>query len=144
MEKSSEGANAHAAGQTEYTIADASGKAGERKLAAIAKVPGPAREQIAETLANRDLNMPQRVGGELGQALGAPARRAASGALINRKPSREAGPLYRRPRSWSGLEQAIKDIVRRSDRQAGLKRGFEIQRIAAAGQATPHNQRNQY
>ena len=131
--------NARAAGQTEYTLADALGKEGERKLAAMAKVPGPAREQIAEILAQRNLNMPQRVGGEVGQALGAPASaEAATGTLISQA-ERQSSPLYRAAKdvpTWSNkLQEFLDDPIAKQ----GLNAGVEIQRLRSAGSGTPFN-----
>jgi len=127
--------DAHAAGQTDYTIADAIGHAGERKLTGLAKVPGPAREQITELLTNRGLEMPQRVGGEVGRALGAPRTAAMETEALIDRAGREAGPLYRRAEQvnhpiWN---DAIRDIVSDPIARAGLRRGIELQRIEAAG-----------
>jgi hypothetical protein len=127
--------DAHAAGQTDYTIADAIGHAGERKLTGVAKVPGPGREMITEVLANRGLDMPQRTGGEVARALGAPRTAAVETEALIDRAGREAGPLYRQAEQvghpvWN---DAIRDIVSDPIAKAGLKRGIEIQRIEAAG-----------
>lgn len=126
--------DAHAAGQTEYTIADAIGHAGERKLAGVAKVPGPAREQITEALASRSLSTPQRIGGELGQAMNAPRTAAAETERLIDKASRESAPLYRQAeRAGPIWNDAIADIVNDPIAKTALRRGAEIQRIEAAG-----------
>src|SRR4029077_13588919 len=62
-------ADANAAGQP-YAVADALGKEGQRKLASMAKVPGPQRDEITTFLRDRDLNMPARVGGQVERGLG--------------------------------------------------------------------------
>jgi hypothetical protein len=126
--------DAHAAGQTDYTIADAIGHAGERKLTGLAKVPGPAREQITELLTNRGLEMPQRVGGEVGRALDAPGTAAAATERLIDLAGRKAGPLYRQAEQVGPVwNDAIKDIISDPIAKAGLRRGVEIQRIEAAG-----------
>ena len=122
--------NAHAAGQTDYTIADAIGKEGQRKLAAMAKAPGEQRQRIAELMDERNINMPARVSEEVGTALGAPGTaRQAQDALIQeaRTASR---PLYAAAEQhgpvWTDrLQSFFDDPIMRQ----GLRQGVEVQRL---------------
>lgn len=134
--------NAHAAGQTEYTIADALGVEGQRKLAAMAKSPGAQRDTITELIDSRTINMPHRVSGEVSHALGAPGTaRQAQEALIDRA-SREAGPLYRQAEhSGPVWNNAIQEILDTPQGKAGIKAGVNIQRMEAAGSGKPFNPR---
>jgi hypothetical protein len=134
-------ANAHAAGQTEYTLADALGKEGQRGLAAVAKQPGPARERVTEALTTRDLGMPIRVGSQVGTALGAPASaKQATTALIDQAET-AARPLYQRAEQvghpvWNNV---MEDIFKTPEAKAGLAEGVAVQRIRNAGTNAPFN-----
>lgn len=131
--------DARAAGQTEYTLADAFGNAGQRKLTGMAKVPGPAREQIVEALTERNLNMPHRIGSEVGQALGAPASAEAATTALISQAQRQSSPLYRAAGevpTWSNrLQEFLDDPIAKQ----GLAAGVEIQRLRAAGTGRPFN-----
>jgi len=129
-------ADANAAGQP-YAVADALGKEGQRKLTAMAKVPGPQREAITEALVARDLNMPTRTGEEVGRALGAPTTaRAAQDELITQAGAR-AAPIYREAEqhpTWSNrLQEFISDPIA----QQGLRHGVELQRLRTVGTDRP-------
>lgn len=130
--------DAHAAGQP-YTVADVLGKEGQRKLTAMAKVPGPQRDRITDVLTARNLNMPERTGGEVGTALGAPTTaEAASTALVERA-GREAAPVYRaaeRIPTWSDrLQPFLDDPIARQ----GLAHGVQLQRLRSVGTDRPFN-----
>lgn len=56
-------ARAGADGQPEFTIADALGVSGQRRLSGIARGGGDASAEIADFLNNRQLNQPERVAG---------------------------------------------------------------------------------
>ncbi|MET0720665.1 MAG: hypothetical protein ABWY64_07500 [Tardiphaga sp.] len=131
-------ADANAAGQP-YTVADAIGKEGQRALTAQAKMPGEQRNLIAETLTTRDLNMPHRVGGEIGQGMGAPGSAEASRELLMESAKRGAAPLYRQAEAhptWSNrLQEFLDDPIAKQ----GLRRGIEIQRLEAVGNGRPFN-----
>lgn len=132
-------ANAQAAGQTDYTIADALGKEGARKLAAQAKVPGEARDQITDFLTARDLNMPTRTGAEVGKALGAPTTAAAAERSLVQQAETESAPLYTQAKqtpTWSPrIQQFLDDPIA----TAGLKQGVEVQRLRSVGTDKPFN-----
>jgi hypothetical protein len=132
-------ANAQAAGQTDYTLADALGKEGARKLAAQAKVPGEARDQITDFLTARDLNMPIRTGTEVGKALGAPTTAAAAEKSLVQQAETASAPLYSEAKqtpTWSPrIQQFLDDPIA----SAGLKQGVEVQRLRSAGTDTPFN-----
>ena len=133
--------NANAAGQP-YTIADALGHEGRRKLAGLAKTPGAQRERIIETLTARDLNMPIRTGSQVGRALGAPTTAEAASEALTQRAAREASPLYRAAEevpTWSPrLQEFIDDPIAR----AGLRHGVELQRLRSVGSDRPFNPRD--
>ncbi|WP_146038665.1 hypothetical protein [Paracoccus sp. SY] len=64
--------NAHAAGQTGYAIADATGYSGQRMLAGAARTPGDGRQEIVEFLTRRQDGQGRRIAGALDDALNAP------------------------------------------------------------------------
>lgn len=132
---------AHGAGQP-YAVAEAIGKEGQRALAAQAKVPGAQRQRIAETITARDLNMPQRVGQEVGEQYGAPTTAARASAELIDRASTQAAPVYRRAETvptWSSRLQTFLDdpIV-----GPGLRQGVELQRLRNVGTDRPFNPRD--
>jgi hypothetical protein len=130
-------AAARAAGQTDFTVADALKKEGQRKLAGLAKTPGPAREQITEVLTARDLNMPQRVGEEVGRKLGAPySAQASRDALIDRASTR-AAPLYRQAEGVTTWSPKLEEFWKHPDVQKGLAVGVRRQARDAVGTGQP-------
>jgi hypothetical protein len=132
-------AAARAAGQSDYTVADALGKEAQRKLAGVAKVPGPARERITDVLTARDLNMPERVGGEVGRKLGAPhTAEEASNALIEQAGA-NAAPLYRQAERVPTWNETIQRIIEDPIAQQGLRHGVELQRLRSLGTDRPFN-----
>jgi len=132
--------DAHAAGQTEYTLADAIGKEGQRKLGILAKIPGEARDRITEFMTNRDLNMPTRVVGEVNRALGVQGTaRQATDQLIDHA-NRTAGPLYRQAEhSGPVWNNAIDEILQTPAGRQGIARGVRIQQLETAGSGRPFN-----
>jgi hypothetical protein len=125
--------DARAAGQTEYTLADAFGNAGQRKLTGMAKVPGPAREQIVEALTERNLNMPHRVGSEIGQALGAPTTAAQATERLIDQARRQSSPLYKQAESVPTWSDKLQGFLESPLAKQGLAEGAEIQGIRVAG-----------
>jgi len=129
--------DANAAGQP-YTVADALGHEGQRKLAAMAKVPGPQREAIVQALTERDLNMPYRTTGAVDLALGAGGTAKQQAATLAERAKRDAGPLYREAEqhpTWSPKlqEQFLDNPIA----HAGLREGVELQRLRNAGTDKP-------
>lgn len=130
-------AAARAAGQSDFTVTDALGKEAQRKLAAVAKVPGPARERITDILTTRDLNMPERVGAEVGRKLGAPqSAEAARDALVT-SASANASPLYRQAEQVTTWSPRLQEFWRHPDVQVGLARGVRRQARDAVGTGRP-------
>lgn len=133
--------DAAAAGQP-FTVADALGKEGQRKLTAMAKTPGEQRALITEALTARDLNMPHRVGQEVGQAFGAPGTSEAAREALIARAKADAEPLYARAEAyptWSNrLQQFFDDPIARP----GLRQGVELQRLEAVGNNRPFNPRD--
>lgn len=60
-----------AAGQ-QYTLADATGNAGQRMLSGVARAPGDARQDIAEFLMNRQSDQGRRIAGQLDTSMNSP------------------------------------------------------------------------
>ena len=127
-------AAARAAGQTEYTIADALGKEGQRKLAAAAKVPGPAREQITEALTTRDLNMPERLVEQVGRKMGVTGTAQQATEELAERAGREAGPLYRQAENQGAVwNERIQEMLQDPIMQKGLAQGLKLQRLESLG-----------
>jgi hypothetical protein len=125
-----------AAGQP-YTVADVLGKEGERALAPLAKTPGEQRNAISEFLTERALNMPERVGGRVGEALGAPTTsKAAKDALVT-KASIEAAPIYRAAEKIPTWSERLQPFLEDPIAQAGLRNGVRLQRLRNAGTDQP-------
>lgn len=64
--------DAVAAGQPQYTVADALGNSGQRMLTGIVRAPGDARQGIVEALQARQAGQGRRLQGALEDAFGAP------------------------------------------------------------------------
>jgi hypothetical protein len=129
---------AHAAGQP-YTVADALGKEGVRKLTAMAKVPGAQRDEIYNVLTARDLNMPIRTGAEVGTQLGAPHTAEAAAEQLRQQASTQAAPLYRQSERVPTWNSRIEPFLADPIAQAGLRSGVEIQRLRSVGSGQPFN-----
>jgi len=128
-------ADANAAGQP-YTVADALGHEGARKLAAMAKVPGPQREAIVTALTERNLNMPVRTGEQVGQAMGAPNTARQAQETLYEKAQQASAPHYAAAEAhptWSSRLQ--EEFLDHPLAQQGLKKGVWIQSIENAGNA---------
>lgn len=134
-------AAARAAGQTDFTIADALGKEGQRKLAAVAKVAGPARDNITEILTARDLNMPQRVGEALTTKFNAPGTAAQETERLIKKASDDAKPYYKAAEDQPGAiwNNVIGEGLQNPDIKKGLAFGVKIQRTRSAMGGEPFN-----
>jgi hypothetical protein len=132
-------ANARAAGQPDYMLADALGKEGTRKLAAQAKTPGEARDTISDYLAKRNKNLPINTGDEVGRAMGAPMSAAAATESLIDKASREAAPLYRKAESVPTWSNKLQEFLDNDLAKQGLAAGRKIQDIRAAGTGRPAN-----
>jgi hypothetical protein len=132
-------AAARAAGQVDYTVADAIGHAAERKLDALHKVPGPARENITETLGGRDLNMPDRIGEMVGRKLNAPRTALEESEALIQRASGDAAPLYRQAEQVPTWNETIQRIIEDPVAQQGLRHGVELQRLRSLGTDRPFN-----
>jgi hypothetical protein len=131
-------ANAHAAGQTDYTVADAIGHAGHRKVAGIAKLPGEAREEITDFLSNRDLNATTRIRNEISKALGVQGTAKQAQEALIEEAGAAAGPYYRRAEhSGPVWNNAIQEILDTKAGKEGIKEGLVIQENLAAGSGKP-------
>jgi len=132
-------AAARAAGQADYTIADALGHAAEKKLDALHKIPGAPRERIAEVLTARDLNMPDRVGELVGRKLNAPRTALEESEALIQRAGEDAAPLYRQAERVPTWNETIQRIIEDPISQQGLRHGVELQRLRSLGTDRPFN-----
>jgi hypothetical protein len=134
-------AAARAAGQPDYTVADAIGHAAERKLDAIHKVPGPARERIAEVLTDREANMPGRVVEGVLNKFNAPGTAAQETARLIKRAGDDARPYYRAAEAQQGAiwNDTIAEGIKHPDILKGIAHGVKIQRTRSAMGGEPFN-----
>jgi hypothetical protein len=137
-------ADANAAGQP-YVLADAIGTEGQRRLAAIAKSPGTARQWIDEDLGQRDLGRSLRVQDTINQGLGIPRGQTAEMAAerLTREAQARSRPFYRaaeaRQPNWTPRMQEFFD---HPDFGRALREGFHIERGRALAEGRPFNPRD--
>jgi hypothetical protein len=129
---------ASAAGQP-FTVADALGYEGQRKLTAMAKVPGPQRERIVETLTARDLNMPERAGAQVGASMGAPGTAQQASRQLIDTAGANAAPLYRQAETVPTWSPRLKEFIDDPIARQGLRQGVELQRLRSVGSDRPFN-----
>jgi hypothetical protein len=134
-------AAARAAGQPDYTVADALGKEGQRKLTALAKTPGGPRESITETLVARDANMPQRVVDAVTTKFNAPGTAAQETQRLIQKAGDDARPFYKAAEAQPGAiwNDVIAEGIQHPDILKGLAHGVKIQRTRSAMGGEPFN-----
>lgn len=128
-------ADANAAGQP-YTVADAIGYEAQRKMAALAKVPGEQRAPIVQAMVDRGLDMPYRVSGEVGRAYGVPGTAEQAQATLYQRAQQQSAPFYQAAEAhptWSSRLQ--EEFLDHPLAQQGLKKGVWIQSIENAGNA---------
>ena len=122
--------DAHAAGQVDYTPADAIGEAGQRKLAVVLKQEGPARQAGKEFLENRNFDYPDRMGGELNQAMGVEGTAKQAEARLIDTAKTNSAPYYDEAMAhgpvWNNtIEEGLNNPIMKE----GLKRGVALQEI---------------
>jgi hypothetical protein len=134
-------AAARAAGQTDYTVADAIGHAAERKLDAIHKVPGGPRERIAEFLTTRDANMPERVVEGVLTKFNAPGTAQQETQRLIKKAGDDARPFYKAAEAQPGAiwNDTIAEGLQHPDVLKGIAQGVKIQRTRSAMGGEPFN-----
>jgi hypothetical protein len=127
-------AAARAAGQPEYAVVDALGYEAQRKLAAMNKVPGPARDSITETLVARDMNMPARVDELVTRKMGIPGTAAQETERLIQKAGDDARPFYKAAEAQPGAiwNNVIADGLQHPDVLKGIAQGVKIQRTRSA------------
>lgn len=132
-------ADAAADGQTEFTLADALGNAGQRSLAGIARQPGAGRQAIVEALTSRQAGQGERVAGFATNALGTSDTAAQRRAAMEGARASEADGLYSGARSdagpvnLNGTLEVIDSVLRRDPilGDSSLSQGPMGQRLAA-------------
>jgi hypothetical protein len=125
--------DAHASGQTGYTVADAIGNEGARALTAQAKTPGAQREAIVKTLTDRAAGRRERVVADVGDALGVQGTAAQAEAALLERARTQSRPFYQEADqhpTWSNrLQEFLDDPIA----QRGLARGRYLNRVDAVG-----------
>ncbi|WP_139198844.1 hypothetical protein [Xaviernesmea oryzae] len=123
---------AQAAGQSEYRAVDAAGRNSQRVGAMAAKTPGPARNDISQTLAARQQEQGQRIGSYVDDALGAqgPDAYATEQGIVNARRT-AAQPLYdeayKAPAPQGAFydetlgRQSVQDAIRSAEKVAAEK-----------------------
>jgi hypothetical protein len=124
--------NASAAGQGEFTLADALGNPGQRLLSTVARAPGEGRSKVVEFMNARQAGQADRVGGIIDEALGADQTGRQAMAAKTAEARNASRPLYKAaneyPIQWNDkIEQIVNDPVGKS----ALNKGIEIQRLEA-------------
>lgn len=137
QEAADEVARAHAAGQGEYTLADALGIEGQRKLAAMRKTPGSQRDIITDYLTQRNLDMRPNVGARVGEALGAPQSALQAEEALLGQAQAQAAPLYRQAMQVPVTSPQLREMLDLPVMRAGLRAGLEQQEMSTAGTAQP-------
>lgn len=132
--------NAGAAGQGEFTVADALGNPGQRLLSTVARAPGEGRTQAVEFLNNRQAGQADRVGNIIDESLGVDKTGRQLASEKRAQAISEATPLYEKalgqPTVWTNrLQQFIDDPMSK----IGLRRGLEIQRLESLAKGEPFN-----
>jgi len=130
--------DANAAGQP-FTVADAIGKEGHRKLGGVYKGPGPHRETITETLTARDLNMPYRVIGKTDQTLGAHGTAEQASEALAQRAAAEAAPIYRQAEQHPSWSNRLQEFLDHPDMQQGLRHGYRLERRDAVTEGRAFN-----
>jgi hypothetical protein len=124
--------NASAAGQGEFTLADAMGNPGQRLLSTVARAPGEGRSKVVEFMNARQAGQADRVGGIIDEALGADqtGRQAMAAKLTEAR--KVAGPLYEKAFEEKPIySERLKEFLNDPISKLGLRRGLEIQRLEA-------------
>ena len=131
--------DANAAGQP-YILAEGIGTEGQRKLAAIAKTPGAARQWIDKDLGARDLERGLRAGQAVDTGMGVPPGMTAEMAqdYLTRQARARSAPFYaaaeaKQP-TWTPRMQEFFDDP---DFGKALKAGFKTERQRALADGRP-------
>lgn len=122
--------DAAAAGQGEFTLADAMGNPGQRMLSTVARAPGEGRTNVVSALENRQAGQGERVGDILDEGLGAGNTARQTIDQLTESARRESAPLYQDALNqkpvWSDrMQEFFDDPVTKG----GLKEGVAVQRL---------------
>ena len=121
--------NSAAAGQDQFTLADALGSPGQRMLYSAAGAPGAGRTNATEFLNARQAGQGNRVSQILDEALGANETASQYSKNLTNQAMEQSKPFYEESLGkpvWSErLQQYFDDPVT----QAGLKKGIAVQRL---------------
>lgn len=128
-------ADANAAGQGVFTVADAMGNPGQRMLSTVARSPGQGRTDLVNFLEGRQAGQGDRISQTVDEALGANATARQTTAQLTKTAQDESAPLYRealdqKPVWNERIQQFFDDPVTK----AGLKEGVAVQRLESLAQ----------
>ena len=134
-------ADATAAGQGAYTIADALGKEGARALTSVAKLSGEQRNMITDAITGqlpiRARNMPYRLEEQLGEGLGVQGTAQAASRDLRQQARTAAGPVFERAMQQPTTSDLLDRLIADPLAAPGLRHGVERQRIRAAAANRP-------
>lgn len=130
--------DANAAG-VPLTLADTLGKAGERKLSVIAKVPGEQRDVITDILTARALDRPNRIAPQLAEELGVQGTAQQAQARLLNEAQTASRPLYDRAMQRNTYSERLQEFLDDPVAQQALAAGVAKQRLEAVGRGVPFN-----
>lgn len=107
-------ARARADGQDMYTVADALGNAGQRRLSAMARTPNDARQAVVEGLQARQMGQGERLSNFLAEGFAAPDTAAQRAASLTAARSAAADTSYEAARQGAGAVD-VSGAIRAAD-----------------------------
>jgi len=102
------------AGQSEFTVADAMGNAGQRMLSGVARSPGDMRQTIAETLLQRQMGQGERLSSALAEGFGARQTAQRTADRLTAARASDAARNYGAARAGAGTVDPT-DAIRLAD-----------------------------
>jgi hypothetical protein len=133
-------ADANAAGQPQFTLADALGNPGQRLLSGVARAPGQGRTDVVNALEARQAGQGERVGDIIDQGLGAGNTARQTIDQLTESARRESAPLYRdalnRQPVWNDRMQQFFDHPATTQ---GLREGVGVQHLESLASGQPFN-----
>jgi hypothetical protein len=132
--------DAGAAGQPQFTLADAMGNPGQRLLSTVARAPGEGRIDVVNALESRQAGQGERVGDILDEGLGTGNTARQTIDQLTESARRESAPLYQDALNqnpvWSDrMQQFFDDPITAQ----GLREGVRVQRLESLATGQPFN-----
>jgi hypothetical protein len=131
--------NAYMAQQPTYSTVDAIGDPAQRKLAGVAKQPGPGRTEVKEFIKERNIDYPARVGGEIDRALGVDETAALATEKLIKKAQVESSPAYQKAMAHPVWNDTLAEAVQNPDIKKGIAAGIKLQQRQNALTGKPFN-----